>query len=137
LGAIVGAIAFFSRFANTTCAILVTPLEFEATGREPKRARALLLASIPQHFGFHRKDTTVATKQGHNDDFAEANSFRFKFPIAKSTLKTDANAKSPKMASNRLKLVGFLYVTVTARSAKIFAVTKDAENWQGNANLNL
>jgi hypothetical protein len=93
--------------------------------------------SIPQHFGFHRKDTTVATKQGHNDNFAEANLFRFKFMIAKSTLKTDANAKSPKLASNRLKLVGFLYVTMTARSAKIFAVTKDAENWQGNANLNL
>jgi len=57
--------------------------------------------------------------------------------IAKSALKTDANAKSPKLASNRLKLVGFLYVAMSALSAKIFAVTKDAENWQGNANLNL
>jgi hypothetical protein len=105
--------------------------------RAIKRARALLLASIPQHFGFHGKDATTATKQGHNDNFAEASLFRFKFMIAKSTLKTDANAKSPKLASNRLKMVGFLYVTMTARSAKIFAVTKDAENWQGNANLNI
>jgi hypothetical protein len=50
-------------------------------GREPVKP-APLTYSISQHFGFHGKDATVTTKQGHDDDFAEANSFRFKFTVA-------------------------------------------------------
>jgi hypothetical protein len=108
---------------NSASQSLVILLTSENKGREPQRARARLLASIPQHFGFDRENATLAAPQSHDDDFYESVAFGFKFTIALTAKWANGLVAMIVSLQSRLVNSGNAIKAVVAFTANFVALT--------------